>query len=301
MVSKVQNKSSYISCSYPPYFNSLIHDLARIASRRNPDDYPKIYASAKSDLHRGIFQWQNGAQSKCRGISQRNDNQVNIRKWTFFPVLHRFVPVMDGVMTAPDSTVLFLKLINNLSNKIKNKVTFQIGSNQGAITSALARSARKVVAVDILGEAVDNTSLTIESEEPGIKGKVTLFKDDLSFLKRFTEETGIKCDYLFFNNPVFKGSGNPNSLCGNDFELPKRAIKLLPHILNQNGEGYFLACKTLVPNDKDTEKLWTVDRVKDFVDKEMTGWQVKELNHQIRGGKNWVYTVVKISFSQAFL
>ena len=229
------------------------------------------------------------------GTTKPVGGTVNVKKWVYMPYLAREVPIVDGVMTAEGSTGIFLALIKDISKKLPGKVAFQIGPNQGAITSALGRYAKQVVCVDVLPEAIDNTFLTLQCETRAVQGKSQILKGDLDLLKDHVRKTGVRCNHLFFNNPVFRGDGNHQSLGGYDFELPKRALHLLKDVLDENGEAYFLACHVLNENgSKNSSNLWTVDKAKEFIDKEMPGWQIKELNYRGNGDKNWYYTIVRL-------
>ena len=213
--------------------------------------------------------------------TRSNLSTVEVKSLTYLAPLKRYVPIVEGVMKAKDSTTAFLHLVHDLHDKLKDSIVFQIGSNHGAITTALAKVSKKVVAVDILPEAIFNTALTLNQEEPEVRKKVSLYLKDLSFLKEYVKETETKCKFLFFNCPVFKGEGNPNSLAGNNFELVKRALKLLPTVLDKNGKAFFLA--TYPSTDEGNERLWTVNKLREFLNKELPGWTFEESQSYIPG------------------
>ena len=199
------------------------------------------------------------------------DKGVN---WIYFDRLHRQIPVLKGVMQAKDSTQIFLNLIDDMASRLESSEVFHIGTNHGAITALLARECKNVIGVDILPEAIENTELTLMTEVDELQDKVHLINGDFSLL----ENLGQKRKYLFFDNPIFKGKINdPNSMAGEDFELPKRAIKMLPSLLEKDGEAFLLIAD---PINKEAEtNMFTLKIVQEYLDSSMPEWTSEKLDY----------------------
>ena len=213
--------------------------------------------------------------------------------WTYSSVIKRYLPVYKGVMKAKDSTESFLDLVRDLSDKLQGKIVFQIGPSHGGITYGLAQKAGKIAAVDILPEAIENTAYTLMLLPEEDRKKVTLILDDLSYLEEHVSRTGEKADFLVFNCPIFKGHGNPNSLAGDHFDLIKRTLQMLPKVLNENGEAYFLV--GYPRSEQGKERLWTIDKLRDFLKENMPDWQYKKLDYEAPYNKHGTYGIVRIS------
>lgn len=214
--------------------------------------------------------------------------------WTYCNPLKRYIPVRKGIMKAKGTTNIYIFFIKNyLSENLKDKTVFQIGYSHGAITTALARVARKIVGVDVLKEAFDNAHLTLQGEEPEVKDKVTLFNDDLSYLEKYVEMTGERADYLVFNCPIFKGHGNPNSLAGDDFDVIKRTLLMLPKVLKDNGKAYLLAAYPITEQGRN--RLWTVDSLREFLNEKMPEWEYNPIQLEAPYNEHGTYGIVEIS------
>lgn len=98
---------------------------------------------------------------------------------------------------------------------------------------------------------------------------------------------------MLFNCPVRKGKGDPDSYAGDGFNVPKRAIKMLPDMLDRNGEeAFFLAVFPLTPECH--EKSWTIDKVHDFLRNEMSGWNFQILANGSSYKPDRLYVIVSI-------
>lgn len=219
---------------------------------------------------------------------------VNLaEKSVYFPALEREIPVLKGVAAAENSTSLFLDLIKDLVSKLQDSLIFQIGTNQGAITCALGRLCKSVVAAEILHVSVDNTKLALSLEAKEVQDKVTIYEGDLALLEGFAKRHNTRCKYLFFNCPIFKGNGDVNLMAGEDFETPKRALSILSKVLDTNGEAFFLSTKA--PTQSEEEKFWTVDKLREFLNIEMPNWLLEILDYRKSHNFQGEYLLVRVS------
>ncbi len=221
-----------------------------------------------------------------------------VTKLVFFPCIDRYIPVFEGIMEAKSSTGKFLQLIRSLDKSVtSDQVAFQIGPNHGAITTLLARMFGKVVAVDIQEKACENTELTLSLEPEDVRKKVEVHCDDMAYLLRHAKKHG-KCSLLIFNNPIFRGKEEEDrdGQAGENFELAKRAIKLLPELLEKDGKAFFLVG---IPEDEEGKRnLWTLRKLKDFMAEELPGWNIDiadDTRIEYDGHGKGRYAVVQIS------
>lgn len=224
--------------------------------------------------------------------SSNSESDSNIT-WIYCNPLKRYIPVHEGIMKAKGTTDIFIRTIHSMSENLKGKTVFQIGYSHGAITTAIARVARKIVGVDVLKEAFDNASLTLETEEPKVKDKVTLLNNDLSYLEKYVDITGEKADYLFFNCPIFRGYGDPNSLAGEDFDVIKRTLLMLPKVLKDNGKAYLLVAYPITEQGR--KRLWTIESLRKFLNEKMPEWEYTPIKLEADYNEHGKYGIVEIS------
>lgn len=247
----------------------------------------KIHSGRKTD---------NDLVASVNNQNLPSDGWINLRgryvKTTYIPGLGS-IPLLDGVMKAKNSTGSFIALIRDIATELKDKKVFQIGPNHGAITKVLSEFASSVTAPDVLKEAIDNTNETLDSLEKRDRDKVKLILNDLACLEEEAKTSG-RADFLFFNCPIFRGENDPNSMAGNDFELVKRSLKLLPKVLTEKGEAYMLVG---YPETKNAQKfLWTPDKLKAFLSKEMPEWTFVDLpKYESAYNEHGTYGIVKIN------
>lgn len=208
----------------------------------------------------------------------------DIKDHCYFKNLEKKVPVLNGIMEAFDSSSIFLQFIDEkLKDKLKNAHVLQFGSNQGAITSMLARYAKEVVAVDIQDKAIKNTKLTLSTEAPAVQQKVkALGLSNLDQeLPKLLGEANPKFDFVFFNNPVIKIAGDPNNAAGKDFGLIHKTIKeVLPRVLKPGGKAYMLAAINWDPPACKSDNLFCPDKYKKLMQEPcMKGWSLERLGY----------------------
>ncbi len=216
-------------------------------------------------------------------------------KWGYIDGLG-YIPLLPGVMRAENSTSTFVNLIINEAQNLKDKLVYQIGPSHGGITKKLAESAGEVVAVDILPEAIKNTKLTLRILPEEKRRNVMLINDDLSYLVEHSKKTGRKAKYLFFNCPIFKGSGNHNSMAGDDFDLIKRTIKILPDVLDEDGKAYLLV--GYPRSEQGRKRLWTLDKLRHFLLAELPEYSYNDSDYcrsyESRYSEHGTYGIVEI-------
>lgn len=187
--------------------------------------------------------------------------------YRYFPIINRYIPIFksddDRVMTARDSTQLFLRLIRDLQSDIRheNKHIMHIGSYHGALTTMLARAlsdysefaekfGRKqseMVFYDINENAKNNTLFTLATDRKknslldvrDIRGYVSdLHAASMGSMSRK------KYDHIFFNNPIFKlnKKNHNSSLCGTG-NLIQETLRIIRRYLAPDGEAYMLVAK----------------------------------------------------------
>lgn len=67
-----------------------------------------------------------------------------VKECVYFLPLQRHIQILDGVMIAFRSNSQFICLVNELKDKLKDSVVFQIGTHHGAITASLARHCKEL-------------------------------------------------------------------------------------------------------------------------------------------------------------
>lgn len=234
-------------------------------------NYPALESVKKLKLTSLALESPDVVASQLRAVLLR-DKLKSLKdntKWNYFFEIDRHVPVIEGVMEANHSTNLFLEFISSKKDCFVNEQITQVGTSHGGITTQLLRLG-DVQAVDIFDKAKENTLLTLSVEERKYQDRFNFTLGDFALLK------GRRRKYLFFNNPVFKGVGDVNSMAGNDFELPKRFILSLPELLEDGGVAYMLAVDAFF--DADNNKNWTISRLNDFLAGEMPEWSYEVVN-----------------------
>lgn len=212
-------------------------------------------------------------------------------RWTYIEGIG-YIPIHPGVMKAQNSTSSFLRLVDDMSERLKGKRVFQIGPNHGAITAKLMQYASDVIAPDILPNAVKNTKETVRILGVANDLKLKVYHGDLQSLEFEAAYKG-PSDFLFFNCPIFRGEDNVNSMAGEDFELVKRTIKMLPSVLKEEGEAYLLV--GYPRTEKAKEFLWTSHKLNVFLKKEMPGWTAINLpQYESPYNEHGTYGIVKI-------
>lgn len=212
-------------------------------------------------------------------------------RWTYIEGIG-YIPIHPGVMKAQNSTSSFLRLVDDMSERLKGKRVFQVGPNHGAITAKLMQYAKEVIAPDVLPGAVRNTKDTVRILGVESDFKLKVYHGDLQSLEFESAYKG-PSDFLFFNCPIFRGEDNVNSMAGEDFELVKRTIKMLPSVLNEKGEAYLLVGYPRTVKAK--EFLWTCDKLKTFLKEELPGWTAVDLpQYESPYNEHGTYGIVRI-------
>lgn len=191
--------------------------------------------------------------------------------------LNRDFAIFPSVMSPRQpSTKLFLKLIHDISSKLKDKYVLDLGCGSGALSIALGRASAKVIAVDINEDAIKNTKSNVESEPKEVKEKIIVGLSDLyTDLEKITGVKTPKFDFIFFNNPTLEGmpvhvSTSCDSFAGKNFEINLKALSKLPSVLKENGIGYFL----VIESKNKLQGIWTDECLREALPKD---WACKKV------------------------
>ena len=209
-------------------------------------------------------------------------------KDVFVPQLNRELPLFEEVALPNEgSTEIFLDLIGDLKNELKDKSVLDIGCGAGPLTILCARYGAHVTSVDISESAVENTKLSINQETKDVQdriliGKSDLYKDLKDITSKVNERFQPPYDFIFGNIPIFYGDDPKNkydrrTFAGTGFVIPLMAVKQLPEVLKESGKGYFLIaeCK----KDGPLHKFWNFDYFKTAVSM-LKGWSCELTNYK---------------------
>lgn len=291
---------SHTPGEYPPF--SIRHDLPFFADRygyKNGQGFREKYNLKNLKLPYGTFPKldQNMKVSTYLNLNcPKGDSEKEI-EWTYMDGLG-YIPIFEGIMKARNSTGSFTQLIGDMSDSIKGQSVFQIGYSHGGITKKLAEVAGVTVGVDILGDAEGNANYTLSELPEGIRNNVTLVCGDLSYLIHHVAQTQQTAKYLFFNCPIFKGEirdlDDFNSMAGDDFEVIKRTLEMLPQILDKDGEAYLLV--GYPRSEQGKERLWTLDKLRGFLNSELPSYECKALRaYKAPYNEHGTYGIVRIN------
>ena len=226
--------------------------------------------------------------------------------------------VLPNIINAKDSTGIFLELIHSLmnhpsGNKLKGKKVLLIGVNHGAITTQLLRSGVKELEIlDVDSQAIKNMYLNLEEESQAVKDKLVLAR--LSNLDSALSEdpdpemSGKRFDYVFFNHPIKRETGDTNNSAGDTFELPIEYYRgVLPRRLEPGGTAYGLSVEPFDTNnydpfsiDDNQENLWDIHNALDAIESNPSqkDWVLERTIYRSQYAPQetpgWDYNIVKV-------